>query len=61
MRKELGQIRVFSAMKKSDGKIRPAFCGIATGRFNVYVIDKSGLKDATERGFNLWSSIAPLY
>ncbi|SJM93446.1 hypothetical protein CRENPOLYSF2_3310001 [Crenothrix polyspora] len=57
MRKELGHIKVFSALKKSDGKIRPAVCGIATGRFNVYVIDKSGLLNATEHGFSLWSSL----
>jgi hypothetical protein len=31
MRKELGQIRVFSAMKKSDGKIRPAFVVLLPG------------------------------
>lgn len=58
--KELGEIAVYAAEKLSDGLIRPAVCGIATGEYNVYEIAETDRDQAIALGFVLWSEIAGL-
>lgn len=54
MQQQLGNISVYSAVKESDGLIRPAVCGIDTGIFNVYDIAATDLQQALDLGFTEW-------
>lgn len=54
MRKELGNIEVFSSENKHDGMMRIQVCGQPTGFSNVYEIDEKDLQAATKLGFNKW-------
>lgn len=54
MRKELGNIEIFSAENKHDGMMRIQVCGQPTGFSNVYEIDEKDLPAAVKLGFNKW-------
>ena len=55
MKKELAGITVFSAENKADGLMHMQLCGSATGRCNVYEIDRSDLEKAKKMGFKEWT------
>ena len=54
MRKQLGDIEVFSAENKHDGMMRIQVCGQPTGQNNVYEIDVKNLEAALKLGFKKW-------
>lgn len=54
MRKELGEIEVFSSENKHDGMMRIQVCGAPTGHCNVYEIDAKDLDKALKLGFKKW-------
>ena len=51
MEKELADLRVTDRRKQSDGKIHASACNLATGMINVFVIPKTELERAIQRGF----------
>lgn len=55
MRKELGQIEVFSSANKHDGMMRIQVCGQPTGQSNVYEIGVKDLEAALKLGFKKWT------
>lgn len=55
MQKELAGITVYSAENKPDGLMHIQACGTATGRANVYEIDKTALEAAKKKGFKEWT------
>jgi hypothetical protein len=55
MKKQLGDIAVFSQMNMADNLMRTQVCGNDTGRANVYEIDQSRLEDAKKKGFKEWT------
>ena len=54
MKKELGNIVIFSEANKHDGMMRPQVCGAPTGYNNVYEIKLSDLETAAKLGFKKW-------
>lgn len=54
MKKQLGQIEVYSADNKHDGLMRVQMCGQPTGSCNVYEIKASDLEQALKIGFKKW-------
>ena len=54
MKKELGDIEVFSTANKHDGMMRIQVCGAPTGHSNVYEIDQKDLEKALKLGFKKW-------
>ena len=54
MKKELGEITVFSSENKHDGMMRIQVCGQPTGLSNVYEIDQGDLEKAFKQGFKKW-------
>jgi hypothetical protein len=59
MKKELGDIVVFSAENKYDGLMHIQACGTITGKANVYEIDKTDLEKALKLGFKFWTFDEP--
>ena len=57
MQQQLHGINVYAASKESDGLMRPAVCGGATGIFNVYDIAIADLQQALDGGFVEWSTL----
>jgi hypothetical protein len=55
MKKQLGDIPVFSQMNMADNLMRTQVCGNDTGRANVFEIDQSRLEDAKKKGFKEWT------
>lgn len=55
MQKELNGISVHSSESKNDGLMRTQVCGSATGKANVYEIDRAQLTEAKKRGFKEWT------
>lgn len=55
MKKQLGEIEVFSALNKHDGLMRVQMCGQPTGTCNVYEIKGSDLDQALKLGFKKWT------
>lgn len=55
MKKELGEIPVYSSSKRNDGQMRIQVCGAPTGNSNVYEIDRSHLEAAIKLGFEEWT------
>ena len=55
MRKDLGNIEVFSSENKHDGMMRVQVCGAPTGYSHVFEISKSDLEAAVKLGFKKWS------
>jgi hypothetical protein len=55
MQKELQGIHVYSAKNQNDGLMRTQVCGAATGKANVYEIDRADLSEAKKRGFKEWT------
>ncbi len=55
MQKELGKITVYSSENKNDGLMRMQMCGAATGRANVFEIDRKDLEAAKKLGFKEWT------
>lgn len=51
MERDLRGIKVYSSMKKPDGKMHIQVCGSPTGILNVYEIPASSLSDAEKNGF----------
>lgn len=56
MQKQLGDIKVYSSDKKSDGLIRIQVCGQPTGYCNVYEISEADLVKAEKNGFKKWKN-----
>lgn len=54
MKKELGNIQVFSTANKSDGLMRIQLCGHPTGQNNVFEISAKDLEEALKLGFKKW-------
>ncbi|MGZ3725106.1 MAG: hypothetical protein ACXVBD_04875 [Pseudobdellovibrio sp.] len=54
MKKDLGDIEVFSSDNKHDGMMRIQVCGSPTGMSNVYEIDQKDLDKALKLGFKKW-------
>ena len=54
MQKDLGNIKVFSAVKKPDGLMHIQVCGANTGLANVYEILAKDLERAKKSGFKQW-------
>jgi len=54
MSKELTEVKVYSAEKKSDGQPRVQVCGALTGYANVYKIKAENLPLAEALGFKKW-------
>lgn len=55
MQKELKNIQVFNAENKADSLMRIQQCGTATGKANVFEIDRKDLDAAKKLGFQLWT------
>lgn len=55
MKKELGDIPVYSSSKRNDGQMRIQVCGAPTGNSNVYEIDRTNLGAALKLGFEEWT------
>lgn len=55
MKKELGKIRVHSAISKADGLMHIQQCGTPTGQVNIFEIDKTDLAAAKKLGFKEWT------
>ena len=55
MAKDLGDIKTFSSVNKSDGLMHMQMCGSPTGKANVYEIDSSQLPAAKKAGFREWT------
>lgn len=55
MRKELGNIEVYSSENKHDGMMRIQVCGAPTGNSHVFEINKSDLEAALKLGFKKWT------
>lgn len=55
MKKDLGDIQVFSSENKHDGLMRIQLCGHPTGTCNVYEILAADLEKATKLGFKKWN------
>ncbi len=55
MQKDLGTIKVYSAVNKPDGLMHIQVCGSNTGRANVYEIDRAVLAEAIKKGFSEWT------
>ena len=55
MQKELKKIKVLSAKKQPDDKMRTAVCGAPTGIMNSYEIPKKDLNKAIKLGFKVLS------
>ncbi|MFN7728055.1 MAG: hypothetical protein ACK5P7_02745 [Bdellovibrio sp.] len=55
MQKQLGSIKVFSAVNKMDGLMHIQACGTPTGQSNVYEIDRADLDEAKKLGFREWT------
>jgi hypothetical protein len=57
MQKELtaAHIQVYSSANKPDGLMHIQVCGSATGRANVYEIDKTSLEAAKKLGYKEWT------
>lgn len=56
MKKELGDIEVYSSETKNDGMMRIQVCGAPTGMNNVYEINQKDLEKALKLGFKKWMS-----
>jgi hypothetical protein len=54
MKKDLGNIRVYSQENTSDNLMHIALCGAPTGKINVYEIDRENLKEALAKGFKVF-------
>lgn len=54
MKKDLGDIEVFSMLNKHDGLMRVQLCGHPTGYCNVFQINQSDLEKAQKLGFKKW-------
>ena len=54
MKKDLGDIQVFSSDNKHDGMMRIQVCGAPTGFCNVYEIDQKDFDKAVKLGFKKW-------
>lgn len=55
MRKDLGNIEVYSSETKHDGMMRIQVCGAPTGHSHVFEINKSDLDAALKLGFKRWT------
>ncbi|MEQ1721687.1 MAG: hypothetical protein ABL930_00835 [Pseudobdellovibrio sp.] len=55
MKKQLGQMQVFSQESKHDGMMRIQVCGQPTGQCNVYEISNTDLDQALKFGFKKWN------
>lgn len=55
MKKELGDIQVFSMKKQADGLMHIQMCGTPTGQCNVYEIPRIDLDKAKSAGFKEWA------
>lgn len=54
MKKDLGDIKVYSQENTSDNLMHIALCGSPTGKINVYEIDRENLKEALSKGFKVF-------
>lgn len=54
MKKDLGDIKVYSSENKHDGLMRVQVCGHPTGNCNIYEINSSDLEKASQAGFKKW-------
>lgn len=54
MQSQLGDIHVYSSANKNDGLMHAQVCGSATGRVNVYEIDRKNLSSVLKKGFKEW-------
>ncbi len=54
MAQQLAGIKVYSQMKKNDGKARGAVCDSPTGIANLYEIDVEALSKAEAKEFKEW-------
>lgn len=54
MKKQLKNIKVFSAKKQKDGLMHIQSCGTATGMSNVYEIMAKDLPEAEKANFKKW-------
>lgn len=55
MKKELGNITVYSSENKNDGLVHIQMCGSNTGKANVFEIDRDNLEKAMKLGFKEWT------
>lgn len=54
MKKELGNIKVYSQENTSDNLMHITLCGSPTGKINVFEIDRENLKEALSKGFKVF-------
>lgn len=54
MKKDLGNIKVYSQENTSDNLMHITLCGSPTGKINVYEIDRENLKEALAKGFKVF-------
>lgn len=56
MAKDLGDIKIISSEKRSDGLLRIQACGTPTGLHNIYEIDGVDLEKAQSLGFQIFKN-----
>jgi hypothetical protein len=54
MKAEFKAFKVYSTQNKSDGLMHMQVCGSATGKANVYEIDRKDLAEVKKLGFKEW-------
>ncbi len=54
MKNELSKFKIYSSEHKSDGLMHMQVCGAATGKANVYEVDRKDLADVKKLGFKEW-------